>query len=113
MLLIPLLIPFLLLTFLLFMERVEDVLLGQHPDEEEAVRLQRAPEAGQVRAPARPVERVRHHGDAGRRRSSTTSGRSEHAPRTGRLHHARDRAVRRSPVRRVDEVGLELHRRSA
>jgi hypothetical protein len=110
--LLPLLIPFLLLVFLLFMERVEDVVLGQHPDEEEAARLQRDTEAGEARAVARPTERVPHHGDAGRTRSST-SGRSGRTLRTRRRLDARDRADRLRPVPPVDEVGAELQRRSA
>jgi hypothetical protein len=111
--LLPLLIPFLLLAFLLFMERVEDVLLGQHPDEEDAARLQRETEAGQVRAQARPAERVRRHGHPGGLRSPATSGRNRRMPRTGRPIDARNRVVHRYPVQPGDETVPELHRRSA
>ena len=102
--LLPLLIPFLLLTFLLFMERVEDVLLGQHPDEEEAARLQRDTEAGEVRAVvltgrARPAPR-RRGADA-----SSTSDRNGRTPRTRRRLDARDRSGRPRPVRPVDDAG--------
>ncbi len=110
--LLPILIPFLLLAFLLFMERVEDVLLGQHPDEEEAAQLQRDTAAGEVRAQVRPVDRVPHHGEAGRTRASV-SGRGVRTLRTRRRLDARDRAGRPRPVRPVDEAGLEPQRKSA
>ncbi len=113
-LLTPLLIPFVLIAFVLLMERVEDVLLGPRQDQDEAARIQPASGTAGAPAPQRRAERAAHHGDAGRLRPSSVPGGNGRTLRSRRLLDARrGRAVRRPLVRPGDQVHPDLRRESA